>query len=138
VRLKPRRRFRFLGFLVKSFIVIQVFDKVVFEPLYKWWDEHGEELQEERRRTQKKDDGEEEVLLFIPFPLTLERFEPQPYTGRDPEWLEFVRISKDRDMLDKIRSMSSRSEQTSRDTSLTVHRGHGKPRLQRRAKEPNP
>jgi len=92
------------GFIVKTFIVIQVFDKIVFEPFYKWWDEHGEELEEERRRTQKNDDGEEEVLLFIPFPLTLEKFEPQPYTGRDPEWQEFVRISKDRALLDRIRS----------------------------------
>ncbi|KAK4160171.1 hypothetical protein QBC43DRAFT_325792 [Cladorrhinum sp. PSN259] len=103
VRLKPRRRFRFLGFIIKSFIVIQVVDKVILAPFQKFWDEHAEELEEERRRQIAKNDGEEEVLLFIPFPLTLEKFDPQPYTGRDPEWQEFVRISKDRALLNKIR-----------------------------------
>jgi hypothetical protein len=72
-------------------------------PFQKFWDEHAEELEEERRRQMAKDDGEEEVLLFIPFPLTLEKFDPQPYTGRDPEWQEFVRISKDRALLNNIR-----------------------------------
>ncbi|KAK3987674.1 hypothetical protein QBC44DRAFT_331046 [Cladorrhinum sp. PSN332] len=102
VRLKPRRRFRFLGFIIKSFIVVQVLDKVVLAPFYKFWDEHAEELEEERRKQVAKD-GEEEVLLFIPFPLTLEKFDAQPYSGRDPEWQEFVRISKDRKLLNKIR-----------------------------------
>lgn len=47
---------------------------------------------------------EEAVDIFIPFPLTTERHEPQPYSGKDPEWREFVRLSKDKERLDQIRS----------------------------------
>ncbi|KAK4231639.1 hypothetical protein QBC38DRAFT_200785 [Podospora fimiseda] len=104
VRIKQRRgRFRFLGFIIKSFIVIQVLDKVVLAPFYKFWDEHAEELEEERRKQMAKNNGEEEVLMFIPFPLTLEKFDARPYNGRDPEWQEFVRISRDKEFLVKVR-----------------------------------
>ncbi|KAK4444745.1 hypothetical protein QBC34DRAFT_308266, partial [Podospora aff. communis PSN243] len=41
--------------------------------------------------------------VFIPFPLTTKRLPPQPYKGTDPEWLEFVRIAKDKDLQTKLK-----------------------------------
>jgi hypothetical protein len=41
------------------------------------------------------DELEEEHQLFIPFPLTMKKIPGQPYRGSDPEWREFVRLSKD-------------------------------------------
>ncbi|KAK0668210.1 hypothetical protein QBC41DRAFT_127111 [Cercophora samala] len=94
VRLKPRRRFRFLGFAIKTVLVYQFFEICVAGPLVKLIE--NEELMEHM--------PEEEALdIFIPFPLTTERHEPEPYSGKDPEWREFVRLSKDKAMLDQIR-----------------------------------
>jgi hypothetical protein len=41
--------------------------------------------------------------VFIPFPLTTKRLAPQPYKGTDPEWQEFVRIAKDKDLQIKLK-----------------------------------
>ncbi|KAK0658026.1 hypothetical protein B0T16DRAFT_363347 [Cercophora newfieldiana] len=48
---------------------------------------------------------EQEFLddVFIPFPLTTRRLDPQPYRGTDPEWQEFVRIAKDKDLQTKLK-----------------------------------
>ena len=40
---------------------------------------------------------------FIPFPLTTKIHSPEPYPPGGPEWQEFIRISKDKKMLDAIR-----------------------------------
>jgi len=42
---------------------------------------------------------------FIPFPFTTKRLDPQPYAGKDPEWIAFVRIAKDKALQSNIRSM---------------------------------
>ncbi|KAL2133267.1 hypothetical protein VTI74DRAFT_2610 [Chaetomium olivicolor] len=50
------------------------------------------------------DDDDGAGALFFPFPLTLKKHPPEPYSGRDPEWREFVRISRDRKTQDAMRS----------------------------------
>ncbi|KAK3392695.1 hypothetical protein B0H63DRAFT_106 [Podospora didyma] len=50
--------------------------------------------------------GENEAdqpALFLPLPLTTKKLEPQPYAGWSPEWKEFVRISRDKALQDRIR-----------------------------------
>lgn len=41
--------------------------------------------------------------LFIPFPGTIKELKPQPYRGSDPEWQEFIKISRDLKLSQKIR-----------------------------------
>ncbi|KAK4176370.1 hypothetical protein QBC36DRAFT_329495 [Triangularia setosa] len=94
VRLRHRRRFRFLGFAIKTVLVYQFFEICVAGPLVKL-------LENEDLLDNMPED--EDLDIFIPFPLTTERHEPQPYSGKDPEWQEFVRLSKDKATLDKIR-----------------------------------
>jgi hypothetical protein len=42
---------------------------------------------------------------FIPFPLTTKLHPPEPYSVRSPEWLEFVRISRDKKLQRVIRGL---------------------------------
>jgi hypothetical protein len=46
---------------------------------------------------------------FIPFPLTTKRHPPEPYSASDPEWKEFIRISKDANELKEMRRKPSRA-----------------------------
>jgi hypothetical protein len=57
-------------------------------------------------KTRKELDAAQEPL-FIPFPGTITELRPQPYRGSDPEWQEFVKISRDAKLSQKIRGMSS-------------------------------
>lgn len=50
---------------------------------------------------------EDGTPIFFPFPFTSKVVESRPYKGTDPEWQEYIRIARDRDLLLKIRSMSS-------------------------------
>jgi hypothetical protein len=43
---------------------------------------------------------------FIPFPLTTKIQPAEPYSLRSPEWLEFVRISRDKKLQLDIRGAS--------------------------------
>lgn len=40
--------------------------------------------------------------VFLPFPLTTHTVRPPPYSGKDPEWKEFTKLSQDRPMRKKI------------------------------------
>lgn len=41
--------------------------------------------------------------LFIPFPGTTKQLPIVPYKGNDPEFQEFMKISKDEDLLNQLR-----------------------------------
>ncbi|KAK4233485.1 hypothetical protein C8A03DRAFT_47980 [Achaetomium macrosporum] len=49
------------------------------------------------------DDEHEDDPLFIPFPFTTKKIPGRPYRGSDPEWREFVRLSKDPQSLRRVR-----------------------------------
>lgn len=46
-------------------------------------------------------DGSENV--FIPLPLTTKMVKQPPYRGSDPEWIEFIRVSKDKELQTAVR-----------------------------------
>ncbi|KAK4680602.1 hypothetical protein QC764_100640 [Podospora pseudoanserina] len=95
VRLRHRRRLRLVTFAIKTVLIYQFFEICVAGPLVK--------VLENQELMESMPEEEEAVDIFIPFPLTTERHEPQPYSGKDPEWREFVRLSKDKERLDQIR-----------------------------------
>lgn len=86
--------------LVAGYFAITVFDYVVIRPLLK-----GAEAAEASGVLVRKeeDDEEKDDDLFIPLPLTTKRVIPPPYAGSDPEWREFVRISRDRELQAQMR-----------------------------------
>lgn len=47
---------------------------------------------------------EDGTPIFFPFPFTSKVVESRPYKGTDPEWQEYIRIARDRDLLLKIRT----------------------------------
>ena len=52
---------------------------------------------------EEEEDEEEHKPLFIPFPGTTKELKPAPYSGSDPEWREFVKISKDKELIKRVR-----------------------------------
>lgn len=52
-----------------------------------------------------EDDGKDAVQsIFMPFPLTTKKIRPPPYSGRDPEWQAFIKLSKDKEANTSMRS----------------------------------
>ncbi len=45
--------------------------------------------------------------IFIPCPFTIQEIPPVPYSGSDPEWREFIKIARDKELLANIRRMST-------------------------------
>lgn len=75
-------------------ICYSVFSSVVLSPLAELAEELEKELDaEEQAELEKQEDS-----IFIPFPGTTKMVQPPPYGYKDPEWSEFVKISKNRDL----------------------------------------
>jgi len=72
-----------------------IFTTVVLSPLDKL------DLDEEIA----KEVDEQGASIFIPFPGTTKQIQPQPYSGSDPEWQEYVKFSKDPALGKMIRGM---------------------------------
>lgn len=77
-----------------------IYYKCVLEPLLSVLDD-GEELD----LPEPPADEEEIKPLFIPFPGTTKQLKPVAYRGSDPEWQEFIRISKDMDLVKRVRGL---------------------------------
>jgi hypothetical protein len=80
----------FLAFYTTTLI----YSKIVLDPL-------GEALWEASPQVPDK-----QPPIFIPFPGTTKELKPQPYRGRDPEWQEFVKFSRDRDKARRVKGLS--------------------------------
>lgn len=79
-----------------GYFALTVFDYVVIRPLLKGVEDaeaSGMLVRSPEEEEEEKDDD-----LFIPLPLTTKRVIPQPYAGSDPEWREFLRISRDQEL----------------------------------------
>jgi hypothetical protein len=50
-----------------------------------------------------EDEEEDYQPMFIPFPGTTKELKPLPYRASDPEWQEFLKINKDRNLSKRIR-----------------------------------
>lgn len=75
-----------------------VYASLVLSPVVKWLDENEKELTAHERKEMI-----EVEPLFIALPFTIRAKEPPPYTSNDPEWKEFVKISRDRKLQRKLR-----------------------------------
>ena len=86
----------FVAYAVTVYIGIQLYDRLVLGPLDKAAEEVEKEMTEEELM-------EADNPFFIPFPGTTKELKPKPYRGTDPEWKEFVKFSKDRQLQARVR-----------------------------------
>jgi hypothetical protein len=71
--------------------------------MFRWLEDEVQNLPPEERKALEEEE-EQRPAAFIAFPFTTHAVKPPPYSRRDPEWLEFVKLSKDKSLLKKIRS----------------------------------
>lgn len=83
-----------------------IYTTVVLSPVARWVEDEQEKLTAEERKALEEGP---DVAAFIPFPLTTYAVQPPPYSGRDPEWLEFVKLSKNKPLNQRIRGKSTAS-----------------------------
>ncbi|KAF5872036.1 uncharacterized protein Bfra_009063ia [Botrytis fragariae] len=83
-----------------SFIVVyacfEVYTRLVLGPLDKAAEEASKHIPDEEWQ-------EAEPPLFIPFPGTTRQLPTVPYKGTDPEFQEFIKISQDTKLMNKLR-----------------------------------
>ncbi|KAM7205760.1 hypothetical protein V8F20_002993 [Naviculisporaceae sp. PSN 640] len=80
-----------------TFLMIETYEYLVVNPLAKAL----EDLPEVEAELEDEDD---DGTLVIPLPLTTQAVYPPPYSSKDPEWAEFVRISKDEKLRRELKS----------------------------------
>ncbi len=86
--------------IIGSYACYQLYAKLVLDPLENAASEAIKNLSEEEVREME---NEEQKPFFIPFPGTTKQLPPKPYKGSDPEWQEFVKFSKDKDLAKQVR-----------------------------------
>ncbi|KAK3328789.1 hypothetical protein B0H66DRAFT_596404 [Apodospora peruviana] len=134
-RAKYGTRFsRFVYGAAATYICVSIYHAVVIKPLAdSLAGLEDMKLKEEEEEEEEVDEEEEEEDLFIPLPLTTMRVRPQPYAGTDPEWQEFARVAKDKDLQSKMRlELSQKAYRLVSNARALVHR-YGKPVQLRKA-----
>ncbi|KAF6843718.1 hypothetical protein CMUS01_01825 [Colletotrichum musicola] len=101
---KPR--FRGRTFLLGAGVTLACYHlywSTVLNPFLRHVDREYESLSAAEKRALDEEIEEETEPWFIPFPLTTKQVNQPPYKGTDPEWRQFVKISKDKELQQKIR-----------------------------------
>lgn len=88
---------------IVAYVCFEVYSRLVLSPLDKAAEEASKHIPDEEFQ-------EVEAPLFIPFPGTTKQLPAIPYKGTDPEFQEFIRLSKDAKLLDKLRGSSTTSQ----------------------------
>jgi hypothetical protein len=73
---------------------------VVLSPLVRWLEDEEANLSPRQR---KELDALDDLDTFFPLPLTTRTIQPPPYSGQDPEWHEYIKISKNKALQKQIR-----------------------------------
>jgi hypothetical protein len=94
---------------------------VVLDPLLDWAENEWESLTPQERQEMEKEAEEEgvEAQIFLPFPFTTKEVKQPPYRGSDPEWKQFVSLSRDETKQKEIRR--EKCSMYDREMKLTAH-----------------
>lgn len=82
-----------------------LYTSAVISPLLRQIDKLEASLSSKEKEELDKEMDDVDNSIFIAFPFTTKQINSRPYTGSDPEWLQFGVISKDKRLMKKIRSM---------------------------------
>ncbi|KAK8012873.1 hypothetical protein PG991_010248 [Apiospora marii] len=107
-RVKIRRRWfkpwHFLGACMAYYVAYNVYTRAVSGQIGKLLEQQIASMSPQERKQLKKDMEEDDSgPLTIPLPLTTKLVEPMPYRGTDPEWQMFIKVAKDKDLMESIR-----------------------------------
>ncbi|TDZ39953.1 hypothetical protein CTRI78_v010402 [Colletotrichum trifolii] len=88
-----------------SIICWNLYWSTVLNPFLRHVDKEYDSLSAAEKKALDEEMDEEEIEpWFIPFPFTTKRVTQPPYKATDPEWQQFVRISKDKKLQQQMRS----------------------------------
>ena len=92
-----------MGTLVIYYMCWQVFATVVIDPLFDWAESEWTTMSD-KEKAEIEEAEEDEPILFLPFPFTTHAVNEPPYRASDPEWAEYMKINKDRELQHHIKS----------------------------------
>ncbi|KAJ0275597.1 hypothetical protein COL940_008719 [Colletotrichum noveboracense] len=101
-----KSRFRARSFFLGAGISLacwQMYWSTVLNPFFRHVDREYESLSAAEKKALDEEMDEETEPWFIPFPFTTKQVSQPPYKGTDPEWRQYVRISKDKELQNHIR-----------------------------------
>ncbi|KAF4834529.1 hypothetical protein CGCTS75_v003105 [Colletotrichum tropicale] len=102
-----KSRFRARSFFLGAGISLacwQMYWSTVLNPFFRHVDREYESLSAAEKKALDEEMDEETEPWFIPFPFTTKQVSQPPYKGTDPEWRQYVRISKDKELQNHIRA----------------------------------
>ncbi|KAK8065191.1 hypothetical protein PG997_011938 [Apiospora hydei] len=107
-RVKIRRRWfkpwHFIGGAMAYYVAYNVYTHLVSGHIGKLLEKQIASMSPQERKQLKKDMEEDDSDPFtIPLPLTTKLVQPSPYKGTDPEWQMFIKVAKDKDLMENIK-----------------------------------
>ncbi|KAB5549598.1 hypothetical protein GE09DRAFT_1223418 [Coniochaeta sp. 2T2.1] len=127
VKLSRPARFNLRNFLLGGAVFYGCYTAwttVVLSPVARWVEDEEEKLTTEERKAL---DEASDATAFIALPFTTHAVQPPPYSGRDPEWREFVKLSKNKALLQRIRDDLAFTVRKTVEASVPVTMKTGKP-----------
>ncbi|KAL2756700.1 hypothetical protein ACRALDRAFT_1075562 [Sodiomyces alcalophilus JCM 7366] len=101
-----RARNLFRTFLIGggvTYLCWNIYSSAVLTPLFRHIETEYASLSEKERRAIEKEKEESDGSIFIAFPFTTTLIPAKPYKPTDPEWLQFLEISRDHDLQERLR-----------------------------------
>ncbi|KAK1986868.1 hypothetical protein LZ30DRAFT_241583 [Colletotrichum cereale] len=105
----------------------QIYWSTVLNPFFRHVDREYENLSVAEKKALDEEMDEETEPWFIPFPFTTKSVSQPPYKGSDPEWQQFLKISKDKVAQQQIRSHLSQAVKSSIENSPVITARGGTP-----------
>ncbi|KAK7967902.1 uncharacterized protein PG986_002179 [Apiospora aurea] len=107
-RVKIRRRWfkpwHFIGGAMAYYVAYNVYTHLVSGHIGKLLEKQIASMSPQERKQLTKDMEEDDSDPFtIPLPLTTKLVQPSPYKGTDPEWQMFIKVAKDKDLMENIK-----------------------------------
>ncbi|KAK6840745.1 hypothetical protein PG995_015955 [Apiospora arundinis] len=107
-RVKIRRRWfkpwHFVGGCMAYYVAYQVYTTTMSGQIGKLLEKQIASMSPQERKQLKKDMEEDDSEpLTIPLPLTTQLVQPAPYKGTDPEWQMFIKVAKDKELMENIK-----------------------------------
>ncbi|KAH8681985.1 hypothetical protein BX600DRAFT_33204 [Xylariales sp. PMI_506] len=125
VRRKWFRPWPFFWAVAIYYACYQIYSTSVFGILNKFLDEQENEIRKmppkERKKLEEELDKVEPIMIPLPFTTTL--VDPKPYKATDPEWIRFVKLSKNPELINKVKQYLA--EHTRKSVAAQLSTGSG-------------
>jgi hypothetical protein len=107
-RVKIRRKWfkpwALAGAVVIYYTCYQFYTASVFGVLGKWLEQEISKMSPKERKKLEKELEDTDAAFYVPLPGTTRAVQSQPYTGTDPEWKQFAKLSRDQKKITSIKA----------------------------------